>query len=1369
MEFIATDVTYDDVSIKVYGRTETGESVCARTNTFRPYLYVETDTPINPEQLSTRLALATKSWNKKEERTLYVKSVESVMRIPMMGYRPNGAIPMQKITLESPYLMSACQRIYEQQDMATNEANIKFNERFMQDRGFGGMDWVEVFDYWRPVERHTTCDIEIEFTDTDIRKSSSGRSDMGCFRILSFDNEMCRGGNGRGFVTAKEDDVSQIGFTLFDSTYKVLDKRCLSLGGRVSKLKDDVQVDVHPTEKALFLAFRDYIVKNDPDVITGYNIRTFDFPYMFERADALGFLDEFALFTREIGRLAKCKRASFASAARGARLDYDIIMEGRFEFDMLKMQKETDKLRSYSLGNVAYEKLGFTKVEMPYHLIPVYHNGTDQQRAHLCYYCWWDAHLCYELMKKQMVVVNYVESARVCGVPMSYFLNRGQQVLSHMLTTRFANRRNFVVPSQTENQNDEETDGATVLEPMIGLYTTPVVTLDFRSLYPSIIDDMNVCYTTKVPLVWARAHLRPDEYEVPPPTIKDPNYCFVTAKVQQGILPQIEQTLFDERNKAKAEMAKETDPFKKSVFDKRQNAIKTRMNSLYGFLKGNMVCDKDLMEMVTGVGRHMINRCKELVERTFTGSKVVYGDSVTGDTPILYRIGTSGSLLYANIEDVPRSSDWIPYLGEKEYAVPVDGLMVWSDQGFTRLNRIIRHRTDKDIFRILTHTGCVKVTSDHSLLLPNGSEIRPIDVTIGTELMHQYLPLSDIVPTNMILNCPYAMGLFYGDGSCGRYTWAINNTNKEYLEKAMRELDAAYPQFTFHILDTLESSGVYKLVPVGDNRDLVDDWRSLFYSKRKQKMIPIDILNAPIEVVTRFMEGYYAADGDKDINGYFRFDNKGQLGAAGLLFLTQRLGFKTSINTRKDKLDIYRITGTMVPQKRKSNAIKRIENLGPINEFVYDFETENHHFAAGVGQMVVHNTDSIFINFGNVTVEEAFRLGQEAATLCTKMFTEGRPRAVHLLQREKLFLPYLLCGKKKYAGNKCLGPGKPFEISASGMENVRRDSALLTSDIMDRAQEMIILEGDYTGQRTVAYVREELYKLKMGYTPIHKLIITKNLSKTFADYEKSGTLQPHVQLAKKIEARAHETGESKYYTGDRVPFVMVKLFKDAKKSDQAEDPLFALQNRLPLDVDYYAMNQIIRPLLRLLTPVIAPHERLKKLVNVKTGKKIEDETEAKNPITKYFGGGGTQKKAKVEKEEPVYVKKDLSDGEVKKLTVYKMLQYGDHMHHLVQKSSDRVSWVEKELRCNGCGVPMALDSNEIGELRMCSDCTIHKGPVLYLQEQRRMAALQEEHRSCWTTCQNCTKQHFAPIECNNRDCVIFYQRQKVLLDLEDLK
>ena len=55
-------------------------------------------------------------------------------------------------------------------------------------------------------------------------------------------------------------------------------------------------------------------------------------------------------------------------------------------------------------------------------------NGNDQTRRRLAVYCLKDAYLPLRLLNKLMSIINYMEMARVTGVPLTYLLTRGQQV-----------------------------------------------------------------------------------------------------------------------------------------------------------------------------------------------------------------------------------------------------------------------------------------------------------------------------------------------------------------------------------------------------------------------------------------------------------------------------------------------------------------------------------------------------------------------------------------------------------------------------------------------------------------------------------------------------------------------------------------------------------------------------------------------------------------------------------------------------------------------------------------------------------------------------------------------------------------------------
>jgi DNA polymerase delta subunit 1 len=99
-------------------------------------------------------------------------------------------------------------------------------------------------------------------------------------------------------------------------------------------------------------------------------------------------------------------------------------------------------------------------------------------------------------MDKLMCFVNYTEMSRVTGVPFNYLLSRGQSVKVLTQLYRKANDEGYIVPALKGEGSDEQYEGATVIEPKKGYYDVPIATLDFASLYPSIMMAHNLCYTT---------------------------------------------------------------------------------------------------------------------------------------------------------------------------------------------------------------------------------------------------------------------------------------------------------------------------------------------------------------------------------------------------------------------------------------------------------------------------------------------------------------------------------------------------------------------------------------------------------------------------------------------------------------------------------------------------------------------------------------------------------------------------------------------------------------------------------------------------------------------------------------------------------
>ena len=375
------------------------------------------------------------------------------------------------------------------------------------------------------------------------------------------------------------------------------------------------------------------------------------------------------------------------------------------------------------------------------------------------------------------------------------------------------------------------------------------------------------------------------------------------------------------------------------------------------------------------IGRDMITRTKECCETMLPGSRVIYGDSVLGDTPLMVRRGDLVNFI--RIDELFNEGRRVPSGGDKEYR-SISGVWVWSDKGFTPVKHVVRHQTAKRIFRVTTNAGMVDVTEDHSLLLNDGTPVRPAATAPGVLLLHRAAYHSA---------CAHAV------------------TEEEGSMSA-------------HFF-----SSFYKAL-VG------------MHSEGGHQQVPEKMLFAPLEAVRSFVKQISSTKGDKLV-----MRCEGKLAAAGLVYMAQRLGY-CSFRFRVDD-GKYRIACSTV---RMDDGVRSIVELPACAGYVYDLETENHHFGVGPGNLIVHNTDSVFwdlwpsrtIQENHDVVKDAFLYCESAAAVLSANFP-----APNKLEFEKVFCPLLLFGKKRYSGklySADLGYEKAKKIDNKGLQLVRRDS-----------------------------------------------------------------------------------------------------------------------------------------------------------------------------------------------------------------------------------------------------------------------------------------------------------------------------------------
>ena len=880
-------------------------------------------------------------------------------------------------------------------------------------------------------------------------------------------------------------------------------------------------------------------------------------------------------------------------------------------------------------------------------------NKGPVERAIVGKYCIKDTTLIHDLMRKNDTITGFIEMANICSVPINFLQMRGQGIKLTSFVAKKCREKNTLMPVIQKLDDEDGYEGATVLDPKTGLYLdNPVACVDYSSLYPSSIISENISHDSKV---WTK------EYDLKGKLLEEhgdksydniPGYeyvditydtfkwirktpkaaktkelagyktCrFIQFKQGKAILPAILEDLLAARKATKKLMKNEKDQYMANILDKRQQSIKVTANSLYGQsgARTSSFYEKDVAASTTATGRKLLMYAKAVVENAYgdsiqetkkygivkTNAEYIYGDSVADYTPVNVRVNKK-KLDICTIEDLANkygNKKWCNSICGQKEVCELNNIESWTETGWTKCYRVIRHKlaSHKKMLRILTDTGLVDVTDDHSLVQKNGEEISPKDVEIGTELLHSTLEFKPFIMQVNIITIEEAkiMGFFFGDGSCGIYdcpsgkkaSWALNNASNELLEKYLNLCKKVYSDFEWKIYDTTASSGVNKLSFNGNNRGskikFIKNYRNKLYYNYS-KIIPQEIINGTDEIKQAFWEGLYDADGDKDKNGYTRIDQKNQISASHISWLANSLGYKTSINIRNDKINIYRITATKGKQRKNPNAIKKILNLCDYNinndKYVYDLTTDNHHFSAGIGNMIVHNTDSVFFTFnlaeldgtkiiGKKALEITIDLAQEAGALATKFL-----KAPHDLEYEKTFLPFCLLSKKRYVGILHEFDPEKGKRKSMGIVLKRRDNAPIVKDIYGGVID--ILMNEQVVHKAVVWVKDCLQNMVDEKYSRDKLVITKSLRSNY----KNPMQIAHNVLAKRIGER--EPG-NKPGPGDRIPFIYIKSSnKKALQGEKIENPKYILENNLSIDYGFYITNQIMKPLQQVLALVL---------------------------------------------------------------------------------------------------------------------------------------------------------------------------------------
>lgn len=303
-----------------------------------------------------------------------------------------------RITCASPHAMNTAKRIVETGisfamhdsiNFSTFESNIPFVMRFMIDTHMTGVNWIELpagkWTLRSSADAVSSCQLEcdISFDDLISHAPEGSWSHIAPLRILSFDIE-CAGRKGV-FPEAQHDPVIQIAAVvtvqgepqpLIRTIFSL--RSCAHIAG--------AEVLCFDNETDLLHEFGEFFRITDPDVVTGYNIANFDFPYLLDRAMAIR-AGKFPFLGRISDSYTRTSNTTFSSKAYGTRESKTVNLEGRIIFDLLQVMQRDYKLRSYSLNSVSAHFLDEQKEDVPHSIITDLFNGNDETRRRLAVYC----------------------------------------------------------------------------------------------------------------------------------------------------------------------------------------------------------------------------------------------------------------------------------------------------------------------------------------------------------------------------------------------------------------------------------------------------------------------------------------------------------------------------------------------------------------------------------------------------------------------------------------------------------------------------------------------------------------------------------------------------------------------------------------------------------------------------------------------------------------------------------------------------------------------------------------------------------------------------------------------------------------------
>ncbi|KAK2858506.1 hypothetical protein FQN49_004667 [Arthroderma sp. PD_2] len=419
-------------------------------------------------------------------------------------------------------------------------------------------------------------------------------------------------------------------------------------GDLSSRIKPDPGVEFQEESSELDLMNRiiGVIRYYDPDILTGYEVHNGSWGYLIERARRCydyDLCDEFSrVKSQSHGRIGReADRWGFNHTST-------IRVTGRHMINIWRAMRGELNLLQYTMENVTFHLLHKRVPHYPFEdLTKWFKSDRPRDVAKTIQYFSSRVDLNLQILEANELISRTSEQARILGVDFYSVFSRGSQFKVESLMFRIAKPENFILISPSRKQVGQQNALEClplVMEPQSDFYTSPLLVLDFQSLYPSIMIAYNYCYSTNLGRIvnWrGRNKMGVTDYERQPgllALLKDkvniaPNgIIYAKQEVRQSLLAKMLTEILETRVMVKGGMKEDKDdrPLQR-LLNNRQLALKLIANVTYGYtsasFSGRMPCS-EIADSIVQTARETLEKAIALIHSVKRwGAEVVYGDT----------------------------------------------------------------------------------------------------------------------------------------------------------------------------------------------------------------------------------------------------------------------------------------------------------------------------------------------------------------------------------------------------------------------------------------------------------------------------------------------------------------------------------------------------------------------------------------------------------------------------------------------------------------------------------------------------------------------------------------------------------------------